>query len=190
MNEVATFNMISLKDNPPTQSPAGLAIEDFTRMWWVAHTKPRQEKALAFDILRLGGSYFLPMYEVRRRKRGRSWKCLLPLFAGYLFLCGDDNDRLDALKTNRIANMINVADQAKLIDEISAIRRMLASGLTVDPYPSLKKGAACRIRSGPLAGLEGHVERRKDRARFIVNVTILGQGAMVEIDSDLLEPGD
>ncbi len=37
-------------------------------------------------------------------------------------------------------------------------------------------------------GLEGQIERRKDHARFIVNVTILGQGASVEIDADWLEP--
>ena len=113
---------------------------------------------------------------------------MLPLFPGYLFLCCNDDGPTEALKTNRIAGLIQVADQARLIEELSAIQRLLASKLAIDPYPSLKRGAACRICRGPLAGLEGRVERRKGHVRFIVNVTILGQGAMVELDADTLEP--
>ena len=179
--------MLSAKDNPQGQSPSGVPIGQFEGRWFVAHTKPRQEKALAWDVLGSGGRYFLPMYEVTRRSRGRSWKSLLPLFPGYVFLCGNDEDRTRALKTNRIANIIQVVDQARLVTELSAIHRLVASKLAIDPYPRLHKGAGCRIRRGPLAGLEGHVERRRGRTRFVVNVTILGQGAMVEIDGDLIE---
>jgi len=182
--------MLKQKDNPPVQFPPGLAIEQFPGRWWVAHTRPRQEKALAWDILRSGGRYFLPMYEVTRKSRGRSWKSLLPLFSGYVFLCGSADDRVQALTTNRIAKLIEVADQARLLGELSAIQRILESGVAVDPYPALKKGALCRIRSGPLAGLDGRVERRRDSTRFIVNVTMLGQGAMVEIDASFLEPAE
>ena len=182
--------MLKQKDNPPVQFPAGLAIEQFPDRWCVAHTRPRQEKALAWDILRSGGRYFLPMYEVTRKSRGRSWKSLLPLFSGYVFLCGSGDDRVQALTTNRVAKLIEVADQARLLGELSAIQRILESGMAVDPYRALKKGALCRVRTGPLAGLEGRVERRGRSTRFIVNVTMLGQGAMVEIDATFLEPAE
>jgi transcription antitermination factor NusG len=46
------------------------------------------------------------------------------------------------------------------------------------------------VRSGPLAGLEGRVDRRKNPTRFVIQVSILGQGAAVEIDAELLEPVD
>jgi len=46
-----------------------------------------------------------------------------------------------------------------------------------------------RTISGPMLGTEGVVTERKDaKARMVLEVTILGQGAVVEIDSDLLEP--
>ncbi len=50
--------------NPPAQFPEETDLATFQGLWWVAHTKPRQEKALAWDILRAEGSYYLPMYEV------------------------------------------------------------------------------------------------------------------------------
>ena len=110
------------------------------------------------------------------------------LFPGYVFLCGNDADRLFALQTNRIANIIEVSDQAKLVDELSQIHQLLESGLAVSSRESLQKGTICRIRNGPLDGLQGRIERHKGKARFVVNVSILGQGAMVEIDADQLEP--
>ncbi|GAG01597.1 unnamed protein product, partial [marine sediment metagenome] len=81
-----------------------------------------------------------------------------------------------------------VPDQARLVDELLSIQRLLASKAGIDAYPHLGRGTACRIRTGPLAGLEGRVERRKGQVRFVVDVTILGQGASVEIDADAIEP--
>ncbi len=134
--------------------------------------------------------YFLPMYEVRRKSRGRSWLATLPLFPGYMFLCGDEDDRLAAVKTGRIVRTIHVPDQEKLAAELSAIQRLLSAGMAVDAYPSLTKGKRCRVRSGPLRGVEGAVARKKGTSRFVVEISILGQGAAVEIDGELLEPID
>ena len=154
------------------------------------HTKPRQEKALARDLLRSSIPYFLRMYEARRRSRGRSWKAVLPLFPGYVFFCGDEDDRLKALDTGRIVKLIPVEDQTGLVAELSSLRRVMEAGLGVDPYPALKTKSRCRVRSGPLQGLEGQVVRRKGKARFIVMISILGQGASVEIGGNELEPLD
>jgi len=169
-------------------SPDDIQLTRPDGIWWVAHTKPRQEKALAMDLFRSGRAYFAPMYETVRRSKGRSWKSILLLFPGYVFLCGTETDRLFALQTNRIANVIEVSDQAKLVGELSQIHQLLESGLTVSSHDSLQKGVICRILSGPLGGLEGRIERHKGKARFVVNVSILGQAAMVEIDAAQLEP--
>jgi len=180
-------NMTTI-DNPPIKPDSDVSLDQLEGRWWVVHTKPRQEKALARDLLVAGCQYFAPMYQAVRRSKGRAWKATLPLFPGYLFLCGTPDDRLQALKTNRIANVLEVPDQAKLAGELAAIDQLLQSGLAISSRNSLKKGTLCRIRSGPLADLQGHIERAKGKARFIVNVTILGQGAMVELDADILEP--
>jgi len=122
------------------------------------------------------------------RSRSRRWKATLPLFPGYVFLCcGTEETRLAALKTNRIVRLIEVLDQKELISELSAIKRVLDAGLPVNPHKALRRGARCRIRSGPLEGVEGEVERRQGRDRFVVEVSILGQAASVEIDAELLE---
>jgi len=182
--------MLADTDNPQALFPPDAELANLPGVWRVAHVKARQEKALARDLARSSVAYFLPMYEVRRESRGRSWRATLPLFPGYVFFCGDEDDRLGALKTSRVAKIIDVSDQQRLIGELTAIRRLTESGMSVDPYPSLTTGRRCRVRSGPLRGVEGAVARRKGATRFVVEVSILGQGAAVEIDGNLLEPAD
>src|SRR4051794_192376 len=74
--------------------------------WWCLHTKPRQEKAVARALKSQDISYYLPqVVKIERTPQGRKIRPIIPLFTGYLFLLGDDFARLEALRTNRIANV-------------------------------------------------------------------------------------
>src|SRR5829696_9087391 len=149
----------------PDFFPGDLWVDDAPpsppdRQWWCLHTKPRQEKAAARDLKRRGIAYFLPqVVREDRTPQGRKTRSIIPLFTGYLFLLGDDRDRLEALKGNRLVNVLDVADQASLAHDLRQIHQMLASGLNVIPEPVMPVGAKVRIKSGPLAGIEGTVIR-------------------------------
>jgi transcription antitermination factor NusG len=181
--------MLKLSENPAILTPEVESLAQLSGTWWVAYTKPRFEKAFAWSLYNHGIGYFLPMREKITFSGGRKRRVLAPMFSSYVFLCGTDEDRYTALTTNRVCQTIEVADQECLIDELLSIERALLSRAVVDNYPRLPVGVRCRIISGPMMGLEGVVIRREDaRARMVLEVTILGQGAVVEIDADLIEP--
>ncbi len=162
-------------------------IDEFRGMWWVAHTKARHEKALAADLDTRGISSFLPLVKVLRRYGNRTAAVHLPLFPGYLFLCGTADDRSAVLTTNRVAHLLRVADQEGLKRSLRHVHRMTTSGVAVDLYPGIQRGRRCRIRSGVLQGLEGTVLSRRRMCRVYVAVDVLGQSADVKIDPSLLE---
>jgi len=136
-----------------------------------------------------GIGYFLPMREKIIFSGGRKRRVMAPLFDSYVFFCGTEQDRYIALTTNRVCQTIEVADQDGLIAELAGIEKALLSKAVIDNYPHLPVGSPCRIKSGPMMGIEGViVDRRDAKARMVLEVTILGQGAVVEIDADLLEP--
>ena len=180
--------MLKLEDNPPILYPETSEITEIYGQWWVAHTKSRNEKALAQILRRWDIPYFLPQIEKISRGRGRHSKSMLPLFSGYVFFSGNHDTRYQAMTTNRIANIIEVIDQNGLIKDLAQIHKALSSGVQLDPHPHLKAGMACRIIAGPLMGLEGILIRKKSVSRLILKVEILGQGAGMEIDADMLEP--
>ncbi len=70
---------------------------------------------------------------------------------------------------------------------VAAIEKALAGKAQLDRYPSLAVGRRCRIKAGAFRGLEGIVVRRNKLTRIVLQVSILGQGAAMEIDGDLLE---
>jgi len=182
--------VLKVSDNPPILTPDVDSLADLSGQWWVAHTKARNEKALAWDLLHRGVGYFLPMRERVFFSGGRRRRGLMPLFTSYVFLCGDGEDRLAALKTNRVCQTLDVADQACLIDELTAIEKALLGRATLEPFTGIAIGQRCRVVAGPFRDIEGVVVERGSRARLVLNVGLLGQGAAMEIEADLLESLD
>jgi len=163
------------------------SIREFAGQWWVAHTRSRNEKALAHDLISKNISYFLPMsWKVRRRSR-RTIRSFLPLFSGYLFFCGQEDQRVELLRTNRVANLIEVNDQQKLLDELVQIDQALRTGAPLTPHKYIKAGKRCKVIAGPFIGLEGIVVRTKKATRLVLQVDMLGQASSVEIDIDMIE---
>lgn len=182
--------MLKVSENPPAIWPEAESIQDFAGQWWVVHTKSRNEKALAHDLIRRNIRYFLPMsWKVRRRSR-RTIRSLLPLFGGYLFFCGEENERTELLRTDRVANMIEVKDQQKLIRELVQIEQALRAGAPLKPHKYIKTGQQCRVIAGPLLGLQGVVAGTRGAMRLVLQVDMLGQAASVEIDIDMIETVD
>ena len=179
--------MLKVSENPPVVWPEGKSIRDFTGQWWIAHTRSRNEKALAHDLVSKGISYFLPMRWNVRYHKGRKIRSLLPLFTSYVFFCSDETGRVESLKTNRVASLIQVTDQQKLVKELSQIECALLAGVDLAPHKYIKTGQRCQVTAGPLAHLKGIVVQIKGVSRLILQVDMLGQAASVEIDTDLIE---
>ena len=176
----------SARDDNQTHSYDPPAIQSCTGLWYVLHTRARNEKATAADLTRLGIQNFLPLIRYRRLYGGKRRRVEIPLFPGYLFMCGERVDREAALRTNRVAQILDVADQVKIRSDLEQVRRVVTSEETVDFYPKLRRGTRCRVVSGTLQGLEGVVIRRKGPWRVFVGVDFLGQSAELEIDPTLL----
>jgi transcription antitermination factor NusG len=161
-------NPPNLWDDPSIHAANGEAV------WWCLHTKPRQEKATARELGALGAVYYLPqVLKETRTPKGRKIQSVVPLFTSYMFLKGDVNDRLLALRGHRLVSVIEVIDQEALARDLHQVYTVLRSGLPV--------GATVRIMTGPLTGMVGKVVRRAKRDQFVAVVRFLGRGAMVDL---------
>jgi len=179
--------MIKLQENPPVRSPWFDSLQDFTGTWWVAQTLSRFEKSLAWELLHRDIGYFLPMTERWTASGGCRLANVVPLFPSYLFFCGTDEDRAAITRIHRVARTIEVADQRELVREMCSIDRALALA-PLEIFPGLPVGTRCRVRSGAFAGLEGVVNTGLGADRIVLQLSIIGQGAVMHVDADLLEP--
>lgn len=155
--------------------------------WWVLHTRSRHEKAVASVLEKHRVRHYLPLVRVQRTHGRRRVNVDLPLFPGYLFVRGDANACETAWRTNKVAQILRVEDQDQIHRELESIHRVVESGEQVDLYPALREGRRCRIKSGPLRGVEGVVLKARKGWRMHVAATILNQSVTIEIDAAVLE---
>lgn len=158
--------------------------------WWVLHTRSRHEKAVASALERHRVRHYLPLVRMRRTHGRRRVNVDLPLFPGYLFVRGDASACETAWRTNKVAQILRVEDQNRIHRELESIHCVVESGEQVDLYPALREGRRCRIKSGPLRGVEGVVLKARKGWRMYVAATVLHQSVTIEIDAAALEATD
>jgi len=183
--------MRKVSDNPPARFP-DRPIGEATLPWFVAHVKPRQEKAAADDCLRLAVEYYLPMFThvTRRKDNNKPRKSVLPLFPGYISFTGMQETKHRLYATGRIAHIIEIKQQAKFIRELSQVYYLLEKGTLLEPYifPYAKGTEVC-IQTGPLRGIRGVITSVKNQNRLILSVEGLGL-AMTTVDASTVLPVD
>jgi transcriptional antiterminator RfaH len=150
--------------------------------WYVLHTRPRQEKALARQLLEHQTPFYLPTVPRRLRLRGRTLTSFVPLFPGYLFLLADRDQRVTALTTNRVVRTLPVGNQDNLWRDLRQVHQLIATGAPITPEDRLVPGAIVEITAGPLAGLKGKIIKSASHRRFVVEVDFIQRGASVLLD--------
>lgn len=177
----------SMRADPTEAIPDGLSGS-----WWVAHTKPRNEKALALDLGLFNILTYLPLHRrvTRSKNTGRITRSIVPVFTGYLFFNGTEEERVLALTTNRIAKTLTVHDQDELVLHLRQVQKVLGTETQFQLQGSLQVGDWARVVAGALAGVEGVVYQRLSRLRLALNVRMLGQSISVEVSRELIEKID
>jgi len=154
--------------------------------WFVLHTKSRQEKALAADLVAHGIRCFLPMVVVAKYYGRRKVRAHMPLFSGYVFLHGTAEQTYTADRTQRVAGIIRVADQDRLRAELANIEAALAAGAPLTPADAIVGGMLVEVTSGPFRGIRGLAEPGPRADRLYLQVDLIGKGSILEIDRSLL----
>ncbi len=158
------------------------------RRWHVVYTRSRQEKALARHLVAHETPFYLPLVKQSRMQRGKRVNSFNPLFTGYLFLFGTPEERVTALKSNRISQVLDVEDAEQLRSDLCRVRRLIATDTPLTVEQCLAPGQQVRIKSGSLEGVEGTIISRRGTDRLLIAVTYLNQGVSVQIDDFQVEP--
>jgi transcription antitermination factor NusG len=152
--------------------------------WYALYTEPRHEKYVAEQIGRQGVTCYLPLYRSLRRWKDRRKELSMVLFPGYVFVQMPLQNRLRVLQLPGAVRLVSFnGHPAAMPDkEIEDLRDRLSIAGRVEPHPYLSVGRQVRVRSGPLKGLEGVIQRAKDRCRIVVSIHLIMRSVAVEVD--------
>lgn len=155
--------------------------------WWALHVRPRTEKMLARKLLARRVAYYLPQHEHRKTYQRRIVASRVPVFPGYVFVCGDDAAFEFSSTAREVVSPIRVIEQNCFHSQLRDVRRLIDSGAPITPEEKLETGMPARIIRGPLAGMSGHVVRNKRGLKFVLQVQFIQRAASIEVDGSMVE---
>jgi transcription antitermination factor NusG len=155
--------------------------------WWAIYTTSRKEKEFMRRLLPREVPFYCPIVEKQHRSpQGRLRTSYIPLFANYVFICADDEQRVHAFTTNCVSRSLEVHQPERLVTDLWQIEQLIQAGRPLTPEARLLPGDLVRVKSGPFAGITGVVFRRGNQCRVLVSVDFLQAGASLEVrDYDL-----
>ena len=152
--------------------------------WYAAYTCANHEKRVSEQLGVRRVEHFLPLYCSVRRWQDRRVTLQLPLFPGYVFVRMPLRERLLVMQVPGVAQLVGFDGKpASLPDaEIEALQRSLGKGVGAEPHPYLTAGRRVRVKSGPLAGVEGVLLRRKGNFRVVISIDLIQRSVAVDAD--------
>ena len=158
--------------------------------WHVVHSRSRHEKTVARLLRELDVEYFLPLVRVLSQWADRKKWVEKPLFPGYLFVRVHKEEIPSVRETRGVARLVGTEPYRPSVvpdEEVENVRRLVSSGVNVDPYPYLEPGCLVRITTGPLQGVEGTLIRRKGRFFLVVSIRMIGRSSVAEVSAECVE---
>src|SRR5438874_8215948 len=100
--------------------------EEVDKRWWAIYTRSRHEKELMRRLCGLKIAFYTPLISRRRRSpAGRTRTAYTALFAGYVFVYGDEADRYQTLTTNCVSRQLPVYNGAELTRDLRHIHHLI-----------------------------------------------------------------
>jgi transcription antitermination factor NusG len=158
--------------------------------WYAVYTCAHHEKRVAAELCARGVEHFLPLYSSLRRWKDRRVRLELPLFPGYVFVRFALRDRLHVVQIPSVVRLVGFGGlPATLPDaEMEILRAGVSQSAAATPHPFLSAGRRVRIISGPFAGLEGVLQRRKSSLRVVVSLNLIQRSVAVDVDAADVQP--
>jgi transcription antitermination factor NusG len=157
--------------------------------WYAIYTCVNQEKLVAERLNQRGIEHYLPLYDTVRRRFDRRVQLSLPLFPGYLFVRIPLSEKLRVLEVPRVVRLVGFHATPLIVPDgdIDLLQRGLSSPTKAQPCEYLKKGSRVRILSGPFAGTEGILLKRKQGFRVVISINTIMRSFTVEVGEEDVE---
>ncbi len=160
------------------------------RPWFAARVRSNHEQLASQHLRNRGYEDYVPTFKAERQWSDRVKVVDQIVFPGYVFCRLNPNDRLNVLTIPGLMALVSIGKTPAPIPdaEIEAVRRMVSCGVLVKPWPFLEVGQRVLVERGPLAGLEGILEREKGNLLLVISICLLQRSVSTEVQRSSIRP--
>jgi len=162
--------------------PLSPPLQKINPQWHVLQVRQRFERIVALRLRERAIEGYVPLRRIGRKANGTSIE--LPLFPGYVFCKYDEVAVSSFFDIPGVLCMVQGTDGINIIPEqqITDLRRILASGLDVQAWPFTLQGGTVMAEDGPLSGVTGILEQRTDKRFLVLSIQLIRRPIAVKID--------
>ena len=182
--------MLKLSENPPVLYPENTKFEEIAGPWWVGHTKASLRKGVRLGSACEGNRLFLADagtgdFFRRAQAAGDEPHVSVVCFLSWIGRGAASGAGNGQALSGDSGSPINGRFLGELANIEQAIRRKSPRWTRIR---LAIVGKRCHgVKSGPFLGVEGRVIERESVTSLVLEVSMLGQGVSLQIDTDVLE---
>ena len=163
----------------------------FSKNWYVLRTKSRNEKKVLYQIEQKQIEVYVPFIEKIRIWSDRKKKVQVPLFSGYVFVHGDEEERIRAVtNTSGAIRYIYFQNRPAIVSEreIKLIKESLLEPERISIEEThIRKGDQILVTHGLFKGMKGYVNEFRGNYRLTVNLEELSYSFSIILNSNEVE---
>lgn len=163
------------------------------KKWFAYYTKSRNEKKVLELLTVHGIEAYLPLRKEQHQWSDRKKWVEVPLISSYIFVRIVLKEVKTILTFNGVVAYVTSYGKVATIPdaEIELMRRTVENDLILDVQQGLVAvGQTIRIKSGPLAGIEGIVNEVKGERKCYLSISGIGYTLIVDLKESKVEPTD
>ena len=178
--------------NPQPSIKTKAEPEAVQRLWFLVHTKPRQERVACENLCRQGHTVYLPRYRRKLRRNANRFVRESALFPRYLFVhLSSQTDNWAPIRSTRgVTRVVKFGPHfASVPDDFIGVLRSLEDegGLHDVPQSLIRQGDRVLMDSGPLKGYEAVFLEEKDDHRVVLMLDIVARNTPVTVPKEYLK---
>jgi transcriptional antiterminator RfaH len=167
---------------------ASLSALNGSHLWYVVHTKPRQEVLALENLERQGYCCYLPKF---RSKRAMASKLIVidePMFPRYLFIGVDqlfETKGSSPIRSTRgVHELVRFGSQPAQID-FELLNAIYEREVAQERQPNnpFKVGDRVKVVNGPLAGIESIYQAKSGEERSMILLRLLNRPVTVKVST-------
>ncbi len=164
--------------------PEDRALSEDVGMWWALHVKPNREWRMASFLMHKGISYYLPIYEHKKRYGypPRERVTIRPLFRGYICFALHKDKHPLLYDSKDFVRILEVPNQDQFVRELESVVIALKVGKDLFVRSGLATGKKVIVVSGPFKGVEGVVTRHSKKGQIALTVEMFNRTVLINLD--------
>ena len=161
------------------------------RKWFAIYTRPRAEKKVKEQLLKIEVETYLPLKKELRQWKDRKKWVELPLFTSYIFVRINVKEHYEIIKYIRgIVKFVTIGGNKIAVrdEEIDTIKKVLqysADGIEVS-NETFKLNDEIEIKSGILKGQKGKLISFSGKHKIAIKIETIGSMLIVQINKNLV----